>query len=59
MVVWEKPTAIDNSGSVSAVTCNPPSGTSFPIGRTRVTCETLDGSGNTAACKILVNVTGN
>ena len=59
MVVWEKPTATDNSANVSDVTCNPQSGTNLPIGQTRVTCEAVDGSGNTAACDFLVNVTGN
>ena len=58
MVAWEKQTATDNSGNVSDVTCNPPSGTNFSIGVTTVTCGAIDGSGNTAKCSFQVTVTG-
>ena len=58
MVVWEKPTATDNSGQVSAVICNPPPGTKFPIGQRTVDCKTEDRSGNSAACSFHVNITG-
>ena len=58
MVEWEVPKVSDNSGNVSQVICNPKSGTNFPIGRTIVTCEAVDGSGNRAACSFQINVTG-
>ena len=58
LVTWEKPTAIDNSGDILNVTCNPPSGTSIPLGQTSVTCEAIDKSGNAASCQIRVNITG-
>ena len=58
MVKWEDPFASDNSGNVS-VTCDPPSGTDFPIGQTTITCEAADGSGNRAECSFPVSVTGN
>ena len=58
MVMWDDPTASDNSGNVTHVTCDPMSGTNFTIGQTRVACEAVDGSGNDAECSFTVNVTG-
>ena len=58
MVEWEDSKASDNSESVSVI-CNPPSGANFTIGRTSVTCEAVDGSGNKAECSFQVYVTGN
>ena len=58
MVAWKKPTATDNSGNIPDVICDPPSGSNFTIGQTIVTCETVDESGNKAACNFRVNVTG-
>ena len=59
MVIWEKPTATDNSGNVSDAICYPSSGNNFTIGQSMVTCESVDGSGNRAACHFNVIVTGN
>ena len=56
-VTWKDLTISDNSGKVS-VTCDPQAGTEFTIGKTVVTCEAIDGSGNTDACSFQVNVTG-
>ena len=53
--IWDDPTASDNSGKV-IVTCDPPSGTTFPIGYTDVTCEAVDYSKNKAECSFSVNV---
>ena len=58
MISWEKPSATDNSGNVSNVFCDPPSGTNFTIGKTVVTCKAEDGSGNEAVCYFDVNVKG-
>ena len=58
MVVWEGPKALDNSGNVSIIICDPQSGTNFTIGQTNVFCEAVDGSGNRALCSFQVNVTG-
>ena len=57
MVEWEDPIASDNSRNVS-VTCDPQSGTNFSIGQSTVTCEAIDGSGNTVSCSFQVNVAG-
>ncbi len=47
--------ATDNCGPAPA-TCTPPSGTSFPLGTTPVTCSAKDGSGNAASCGFTVTV---
>ena len=39
-----------------AVTCDPASGTRFPVGGTRVTCTARDGLGQEAACSFVVQV---
>ena len=56
--IWDVPTAFDNSGKV-IVTCDPSSGTTFPIGHTDVTCEAVDRSKNKAECSFSVNVIAN
>ncbi|MFM1768228.1 MAG: hypothetical protein RJA22_757 [Verrucomicrobiota bacterium] len=48
-------TASDDFGSVS-VSCAPPSGYSFPIGVTTVSCSAVDGSGNTARAEFRITV---
>jgi hypothetical protein len=40
----------------AAVTCTPPSGSTFPIGVTTVTCTSTDASGNTATTSFPVTV---
>ena len=57
VVQWEKPTATDNSGNFDVI-CNPPSGTSFIIGKTMVGCEAVDESGNRAVCDFHVDIIG-
>ncbi len=47
--------ATDNSGSVT-VDCNPPSGSTFPIGQTEVTCTATDGSGNSVSDTFTITV---
>lgn len=49
------PRATDNCPDV-AVACDPPSGTSFPIGTTTVTCTATDTSENVAECAFTVTV---
>jgi hypothetical protein len=49
------PTASDNCPGVTTV-CNPPSGSTFPVGTTTVTCTATDASGNTATCSFTVTV---
>jgi len=44
------------SGSL-AVTCDPPAGSSFPVGSTTVTCTATDSHGNTSVTTFTVTVT--
>jgi uncharacterized repeat protein (TIGR01451 family) len=55
VVNYPAPTLNDNCPApVSA--CSPPSGSSFPLGTTTVTCETDDGGSNTVNCTFTVTV---
>jgi GH35 family endo-1,4-beta-xylanase len=54
-VTYATPVATDNCSGVT-VTCNPPSGSSFPVGVTAVNCTATDTSGNTASCSFNVSV---
>jgi hypothetical protein len=56
-VTYTKPTATDNVDGTDTVTCNPESGTTFPIGETTVTCTSTDKAGNTAHASFKVTVT--
>ncbi|HWC13433.1 MAG TPA: HYR domain-containing protein [Actinomycetota bacterium] len=49
-------TAVDAVTGAAAVTCDPASGSSFPIGSTTVTCAGTDLSGNVATGSFLVTV---
>jgi hypothetical protein len=55
LVNYSAPTATDNCPGVT-VACNPPSGSTFPVGATIVTCTATDTSNNTASCTFAVNV---
>jgi len=48
-------TATDNFPGV-IVGCDPPSGTTFPVGNTTVTCTAIDAAGNVAQCTFTVTV---
>lgn len=51
-----KVTATDAVDGAVPVSCQPRSGTRFPLGRTRVTCEATDRSGNTKRTTFVVTV---
>jgi len=55
-VAWAVPLALDACDGLVAVTCNPPSGSSFNKGLTVVTCTASDSSGNTNSCVFTVTV---
>ncbi len=55
-VFYPAPTISDNEVGVQVV-CAPPSGSSFPIGPTTVTCTATDRAGNTSSCSFTVTVT--
>jgi hypothetical protein len=50
------PTATDLVDPASVVTCDPESGSVFPLGATQVTCTATDASGNSVDKTITVNV---
>jgi len=50
-------TASNDCGAVTSV-CSPPSGSTFPVGTTTVTCTAIDASGNTAQCTFTVTAFG-
>ncbi|GEM_PF-2515464 len=55
IVSYPPPTATDDCG-VMGIACNPPSGSSFPLGTTTVTCIATDTSANTAQCSFTVTL---
>lgn len=54
---WTAPTATDDVDTTVDVACDPPSGSSFPIGPTTVTCIATDHAGNTDTETFTVTVT--
>lgn len=46
-----------DAGGLASFDCAPPSGSTFPIGATTVTCVAIDVSGNTNSCSFSVTVT--
>jgi hypothetical protein len=58
VVTYTDPTATDNCDPSPGVVCSPPSGSTFPVGTTTVTCTATDACGNTSECTFDVTVTG-
>jgi hypothetical protein len=56
VVNYQLPTVSDNCPGVGVVSCNPPVGSSFPIGITNVTCTVKDAANNQAQCSFKVTV---
>jgi hypothetical protein len=55
-VVTYNASASDACEAALTPTCNPPSGSTFPVGTTTVTCTASDSSGNTGTCGFTVTV---
>ncbi|MGA9770101.1 MAG: HYR domain-containing protein [Blastocatellia bacterium] len=55
VVNYPAPTLNDNCPAPLSA-CNPPAGSSFPVGTTTVTCETSAGSGSPVTCSFTVTV---
>ncbi|MCP5518626.1 MAG: HYR domain-containing protein [Verrucomicrobiales bacterium] len=55
-VVFFEVSGKDDCSDEVRVRCSPPSGSVFPVGRTRVLCEGTDGNGNLAQCVFDVEV---
>ena len=58
-VTYSLPTVTENCGAAPTPVCNPPSGSTFPIGTTTVNCTATDTSSNVGACSFTVSITGN
>jgi len=57
IVTYQTPLVVDTCPG-AAVTCTPPSGSSFPVGVTTVMCNAVDLGGATATCTFTVTVVG-
>jgi len=53
---YTQPTAIDDIDGTVPVECSPPSGSTFPLGDTTVTCTATDTAGTTASAHFTVQV---
>jgi hypothetical protein len=56
VVNYEGQSALDNCDGELTPTCEPESGSSFPVGMTVVTCSATDAAGNTGSCMFTVTV---
>jgi len=56
VVNYTSPTATDIVDATPTVACVPPSGSTFPIGTTTVTCTATDDSGNSASATFTITV---
>ena len=56
VVSYPTPTATDIVDGATPVSCTPPSGGTFPLGTTTVTCTTQDAAGNKASTSFTVTV---
>ena len=57
VVTWPQPApAVDSCDGNVMITCDPPSGTAFPVGVTTVTCSAEDDCGSVGTCTFDVEV---
>ena len=56
VVTYAAPEAADNCAPIPSVVCDPPSGSTFLVGTTAVTCTATDQCDNTAMCSFDVTV---
>jgi hypothetical protein len=57
VVFYPPPQAFTTCGTITNITCAPPSGSSFPVGPTVVTCTAYDSLGNSNSCSFTITVT--
>lgn len=58
-VSFSAPTVADNCPGLGSPSCTPPSGSSFGVGTTTVTCSVTDAAANTSTCSFTVTVNDN
>ncbi|MBM3847566.1 MAG: HYR domain-containing protein, partial [Verrucomicrobia bacterium] len=56
VVNYLAPTASSSCGPITSLVCVPPSGSSFPLGTTTVTCTATDAQGHSASCSFDVTM---
>ncbi|XP_071963953.1 hyalin-like [Antedon mediterranea] len=56
IVEFNAPIVVDNSNDDLTSSCTPPSGSSFPVGTTQVTCSAVDSDQNTETCTFDVTI---
>src|SRR6185503_17324693 len=56
IVFYPPPQASTTCGTITNIVCSPPSGSSFPVGPTIVTCTAYNSVGNSNSCTFTVNV---
>lgn len=56
IVNYINPTATDLVDGTLPVTCTPPSGLTFPLGHTTVTCSAMDSHSNSSSTNFVINV---
>jgi hypothetical protein len=56
-VSWPTPAVTDDQGTAAPVSCDPASGSTFPLGVTTVTCSSTDAAGNRGSTTFTVTVT--
>src|SRR5258708_2871418 len=57
VVFYPAPHAFTTCGTITNIFCVPPSGSTFPIGPTIVTCTAFDSLGHSNSCTFTINVT--
>jgi hypothetical protein len=57
VVFYPPPQASTTCGTITNITCVPPSGSTFPVGPTVVTCTAYDSLGNSNSCTFTITVT--
>ena len=56
VVTYQLPNVSDNCPGVGTPVCNPPSGSTFPLGKSTVTCTVSDAAANSSSCSFSVTV---
>jgi hypothetical protein len=56
VVFYPAPATFTTCGTITNLTCVPPSGATFPAGVTTVTCTATDSQGNSATCTFTVTI---
>jgi hypothetical protein len=59
VIAYPAATATDNCDTSPRMACDPPSGSTLPVGEHAVSCTATDGSGNSTTCSFVIQVVPN